>query len=796
MAAAGARNVAGELTAGADSHSLFAALLLDLKSPGLAVVEDAHWADEATLDMLRFVARRIEQTRSLLLVTLRDDEVGPDHPLRSVLGDLATTSAGRLRVSPLSLDGVRRLASEHPMDPDRLYAATAGNPFYVTEVLAAPGWTVPPSVRDAVHARIARLPGEVRAPLEAVSIDPGPVERAVLHALGVGDAAISHATQAAVLLDDGDRLRFRHELARLAVADGIDSGRRADLHRRMLDALVSAEVADAARLAHHASGSGDPEAELRWTMAAAAEAASAGAHREAAAHYSRAAQHAGLLEPAEAIGLFERQAEMMMVIDQPARAVEAWERALELRRRTDDPVGIAATEAQLARSLWNSGRGDEAYALIARVTEALEGKDEARVSMAFATRAYLAMLARRSDEAVTWARRALELRPGAGDLSAQALALNALGAARICGYADVGGVDDLLRSRDIGAEMGSRRYVAGAYTNLGSGLGEIRRYPEAERYLVAGIEYGTAHDLDSTRNYNLAWLSRVRFEQGRWTEALNHAEQALAAEGISPISPIVALTVQARVRARRGEPDGDPPLMEAWRLARQTGDLQRLWPAAAARAELAWLTAPPGDPPASELRADLEATLELAREKGLAWAIGELAFWHWKLGLGDPRPEGAAPAYALMLRGDAAAAAAAWKELGCRYEEAWALADTGQEAAMREGLATLIELGAAPLAERVRHALRAMGATRVPMARRRASATPSGLTRREHDVLMLLTEGLTDRQIAERLFLSPKTAGHHVSSILAKLGVRTRTEAATTAISMGLLDGEIGEPSR
>jgi DNA-binding CsgD family transcriptional regulator len=486
----------------------------------------------------------------------------------------------------------------------------------------------------------------------------------------------------------------------------------------------------------------------------------------------------------------------MMVVDQPARAVEAWERSLELRRRTDDHVGIAATEAQLARSLWNSGRADEAYALIARATQALEGQSGPPVAMAFATRAYLAMLARRSDEAVTWAGRALELQPGGGDAAALALALNARGAARICGYEDLGGIDDLLRSRDVGVEMGSRRYVAGAYTNLGSGLGEIRRYPEAERYLLEGIAYGTAHDLDSTRNYCLAWLSRVRFEQGRWVEALEHAEGALAKEGISPISPMVALTVQARVRVRRVEPEADRPLREAWRLARQTGDLQRLWPAAAARAEHAWLSAPPGEEPSSELQADLRATLDLAREKALAWAIGELAFWHWKLGLGDPQLEGAAPPWTLMLHGNGAAAAAAWKSLGCPYEEAWSLADTGQEAAMRQGLATLIELGAAPLAARVRHALRAMGATGVPSTRRRASATPSGLTRREHEVLMLLTEGLTDREIAERLFVSPKTAGHHVSSILGKLGVRTRTEAATTAISMGLLQAENGEPSR
>ena len=793
MASGGARRVSQALDEGASSHDLYGALLADLRTPSLAVIEDAHWADEATLDLLRFVGRRADQTRSLLLVTLRDDEVGTDHPLRNVLGDLATASATRRQVNPLSLDSVRQLAAHQPIDAERLHAASGGNPFYVTEVLAAPGWTVPPSVRDAVHARIARLPEPARAPLEAVSIDPGAVERKVLHALDIGDEAIAAATEPAVLVDDGDRLRFRHDLARLAVADALAVGRRMELHRRLLEALVDLGVTDVARLAHHAAGSGQPEAELRWTMAAAREAAMAGAHREAAAQYAKAARHADLLPRTDAIDLFERYGELLIMVDQPARAVDVWQRVVAMRKDTADRIGVSVAEAMYARALWTAGRGDEAYPLITRTTETLDRESDPRVALAFGTRAYLAMLARRSEEAVIWARRAIALKPSGEHDWVLPMALNALGSARIVGFEDIDGIDDLLRSQRHAVEIGSRRYVAAAYTNLGSGLGEIRRYAEAETYLQQGIDYATAADLDFTKNYCIAWLSRVRFEQGRWQDALELAARVLADEEISPISPMVALTVQARVATRRGSPDAERPLELAWRLAVQSGDLQRLWPTAAARAELVWLTRAP----AEDVVEDLRRVLELARDKRLAWAIGELAFWLGKLGPDEEGAGGAAEPFAAQIRGDHDEAAAAWRRLGCPYEEAWALADSGTEAAMRDGLTMLIRLGAEPLADRVRRSLRVLGATGVPTGRRRStSAAPSGLTVREQEVLALLAKGLTDRQIAERLFVSPKTAGHHVSAILAKLGVSRRTQAAATALSMGWIQPENGEPSR
>ena len=139
---------------------LLGAILDQLRTPPgtVLIVEDAHWADEASLDVLRYLGRRVYATPGMLVLTFRDDEASPGSPLRSVIGDLATApGCRRLHVPPLSAAAVAELADGIAVDAGRLHATTGGNPFFVTEVLAAPGWTVPPTIGDAVLARVARL---------------------------------------------------------------------------------------------------------------------------------------------------------------------------------------------------------------------------------------------------------------------------------------------------------------------------------------------------------------------------------------------------------------------------------------------------------------------------------------------------------------------------------------------------------------------------------------------------------------------------------------------------------------
>jgi DNA-binding CsgD family transcriptional regulator/tetratricopeptide (TPR) repeat protein len=796
MAAHGATATATRLLAGRPTYDVFDAFLEDLRTPTVAVMEDLHWADEATLDLLRFVGRRIGATRSLVLASLRDDEVDTDHPLRAVLGDLATSGLTRHRIEPLSIEGVRTLAAGHEVDPEALHRVTGGNPFYLTEVLAAPATEVPPTVRDAVLSRVARLAAPSRELLQLASIEPGGMSRARLRDLGVEDRAVDEAVRAGVVVDDGRVLRFRHELARLAVEEGLSRDRAGELHGRLLAALETDPTVDPARLAHHAWAIADRDAQLRWSYAAADAALRVSAYRQAVAHFAAAADHVDLLPPGEAAALLAGYAEALTAVDQPVRAVEAWERAVQRLEAAGDLVGLWMARAHLARALWTAGRSADGYALIDATTDALrdasEARDDGRVAEALAISAYLAMLARRCDDAVARAERAIDVAMATGRRTALPVAHNALGSARIVGFEDLSGLDDLRRSGAIAEELGERRSVEGSYSNAGSALGEIRRYAEAVESLEMALAYATAHDLDFARHYVLAWFARIRFEQGRWADADVLASQALGEGEVSPISPMVALVVRGRIRARRGLPEPRASLDEAWASARRTNDLQRTWPAITGLAEAAWLESWPADE-VGGIAVDTARVLEDARRLRLPWAIGELAFWLDRLGHGPVDGAGAAPPFAASLAGEHRTAAGLWAALGCPYEAAWAIADVGDEPSLREALDSLIALGADPLANRIRRRLRAIGAKGIPAGPRRSTTrSRSGLTAREAEVLELLARGLTDREIAEELIVSVRTASHHVSAILAKLGVRRRTEAVAMAKSGGSADAKGG----
>ena len=275
-----------------DRHRLFSAVLDVLAEPTLVVVEDLHWADDATLDLVRFLGRRIESSHSLLLVTYRDEQ--PPDGLRLLLGDLAgAPGTVRLPLAPLTREGVARLIGDQPLDPEHVRRLTGGNPFYVSEVVTAPGWTVPPTVADAVLTRMAPRSPAARDLLAVVAESPGGLEVDLVEALAPGSGpAVAECVDAGLLLDTGTRLTFRHEIARLAVRDGQPPARRRATSTALLDLLEARGSRDEARLAHHAQVSGDGPRILSYTAAAGAAASARGAHRAAAAQYAIAVEHA------------------------------------------------------------------------------------------------------------------------------------------------------------------------------------------------------------------------------------------------------------------------------------------------------------------------------------------------------------------------------------------------------------------------------------------------------------------------------------------------------------------------
>jgi DNA-binding CsgD family transcriptional regulator len=313
---------------------------------------------------------------------------------------------------------------------------------------------------------------------------------------------------------------------------------------------------------------------------------------------------------------------------------------------------------------------------------------------------------------------------------------------------------------------------------------ENRRHTDARLYTDEGIALCEDRGFDLTRLYLLAERARLELNEGRSAHAAETASLVLRMPRTSTTPRILALIVLGLVRARRGDPERWALLDEAWKLAEPTGELPRLGPVAAAKAEAAWLE---GDQAAVDKAT--QNPLELAVERKASWLIGELAVWRRRAGLDWTIPSTAevAKPYALELAGDPRAAAELWLELGCPYEAAIAVLDVEDDDLQRNALEQLQRMDARPAAAIVARRLRERGARGLPRGPRSPTArNPAQLTQREVEVVGLLAQGLRDAEIAERLFLSEKTVGHHVSAILRKLGVPNRGQARTEALRLGL----------
>lgn len=772
------------LAKGANPPEVAVAVARELRSapPTLLLLEDLHWADEATLDVFTLLVRRAETVPALVVGTYRDDALENAHPLRRVLGELATTAAvRRLKLAPLSLDAVGQLAAPHGVDGQELYEKTGGNPFFVVEVLAGESEEIPATVRDAVLARAMRLSPNARALAEAAAVVPQRAELWMLEALaGAAVEALDECVTAGMLVVEGDGVVFRHDIARLSLESSVGPARKARLHRQALAAISGRPGPDLdfARLAHHAEAAGDADAVVRFALPAAERASSMGAHREAAAHYKRVLKSGARLPLGQRAAALERRSRECYLTDQSDEAIAALEEALEYHRALGDTLGEGRSLTQLSNILWCPGRTGESRRAAREAVAVLEplpasselAKSYAALSASIgATDGWAA--------ATELGERALQLAEDLGDTE------TALEAKRIIArWLPDGGLEAMDQVLEEAQRVGlAEEEVGETYLWLSDKALDGRRYDVAADQLAKGLEYCSDHGLELFRLYLLSFRARLYLAQGNWAQAAETADMVLRIPRTSISPRITALTVLGLVRARRGDPGHRPLLDEAWDLARPTGEVGRLGPAAAARAEAAWLGCDPeGVASATEL------ALALASRCSPALA-DELAVWRHRAGLGAAKPEMPASPHGLQLAGAWDAARALWAEAGCPYEAALCLADADDEARLRLALEELLVLGARPAAAIVARRLRHRGAVSVPRGPRATTRQNQyGLTARELEVLALVNEGLQNGQIADRLVVSVRTVDHHVEAILRKLGAKTRADARLYATSPGI----------
>lgn len=762
--------------------ALFDAVLDELRAaqtPMLVVIEDAHWADDATLDLLKFLARRIDGTRALLVISYRDDEVAMTHPLRRVLGDLPTGTLTRLNLQRLSEQAVRALAQQAQRSAYGVFEATLGNPFFVTELLREAGVGVPGTVHDLVLSRFARLSASQQAVLRLTAVVPGRIEHWLLHAvLAPSGDDLEGCLGSGLLQIEGPYLRFRHELARVAIESSMQSPIAQAMHKRLLDTMEHSERAlPVARLAHHAALADDDAAVRRFAPAAAEEAAAKGSLREAARHWQAALRTVPVSgEDALRHSWLECQA-------QACRQLACLDDGLAARQQLDTAFMQAGDVRKRALNLSMTA---SLHAIKTYDTEARLANQRAidllkalplgpEMATVHGVEGLLRLLDREYDESLAWCRSSVEAARRFGDRERE---LNSLAtAATAMMFVDYeAGCAQGKTLLATAQEEGRHAVAAALLTSMGAAATELMQLASARRWLQQAIACAAEHELDGSLYYAQALLSLCELRLGLWKEASDRAILVVERPAVWPTSRVIALVTLGTLRVRRGDPGAQVLLGEALALAGSSDALQRFAPVSAMRAEAAWLA---GD--AAGCDAAVQAALASAQARRHSWFIGELGAWRWRAGVSQEVPGDCARPHALEMEGRWQEAAALWEQLGCPYEQAGALA-SGDAAAQQQALALYEQFGALASAEALRRRMRQAGVRGVARgARESTRAHPCGLTRAEMQVLALMREDLRNADIAARLHRSVRTVDHHVASVLAKLQVGTRHEAVRRA---------------
>ena len=776
-----------KLTGQANRAEIFSAFLNYLRSGSnlkVIVIEDIHWADEATLDLIKFLTRRITRSRVLLLLSYRDEETGHGNLLRSVFADLNHSEIRRLRLYPLSEDAVSILMKEAGVKDEKLYERTGGNPFYVSEILAYEKEGVPLSVKEAVVARTASLDEDAKCLLEIISVIPTKAEINFLRRLtGRVEECLDQCLSKGLLVIDKNLVSFRHELARQAILDSISEMKRIQIHRKVLNCLLeSGNIEEVlARIMHHAVQANEKDIIIKYAPRAAKQASALAAHSLAAEHYSSALKFADQLAPEELISLYEGKSFECYITGQIDESIAAGETAAELLQKYPDPEREGEIYRRMSRAFWYNCQDikgeeylDKAINILGKIPP---GKS---LAMAYSNKSQTFMIREANKEAIVWGHKALKLSDKLNDPEIAAHALNNIGSARIT-EGDAAGEADLKKSLEISLQHDYIEHAIRAYLNLG-GMALYRRdLTNAELYYSGGRDYSNEKDLYVFGLCLLGHYSKVKMHYGDWDKAVEFSELVLSKQNVPPGNRLLPITVLATIRARRNDPGADNLLAGTLDMAVSMGENEKIVYTTAARAEYFWLKNKLDD-----FTGELESVYKKLLSSNNPWAIGEIAYWRWKSGQLDVIPEHIAEPYLLHIRGDWKAAAAYWEKANCPYEQALALSEGNREA-MIEAVKIFDGLGASAASSLIKKEMRERGIKKIPKGPRETTRNnPAGLTGRQVDVLKLLTRGMSNSEIASSLYISPKTVDHHISAILAKLNLHSRTEAAAYARTSGL----------
>ncbi len=755
---------------------------LDLLSralrPTILVIEDTQWADEATFDAIKYLGRRIARTNGLLILTFRDGEVDYNHPLRRVIGDLPPENLVRMHLDPLSRQTVAAMVEGTGLDLEEILALTDGNPLFVTEVLASGVTAVPASIRDVVLARAAKLSPEARRVLDLVSVMPGEAERMLLdEMLHPAEGHLAECGRQGLLLIDADKVSFRHELTRRVIESSLSAVDGRQLNQQVLSALSGRE--DPSRFVHHAMRAGDVESLLQFAPEAARAAMALESHREALAHFRTVEPHLERFAEADRAAILDDWAREEFYLGN-TQSLDILDRAISLYRSRGDDLPLARALTFAIRVNEVNGRPLQAEACSTEAISILASYPPSTdLASAVSEQAWLRLM-RGDDEAggLELADQAIAIAEPLGDDLTVTRALMYKGSiGHSSGHrSSLSLVEDAYRRAVLGGHRFEEAYALVILAGLAADDRDVERAADLTQ---RARDTAARYEIRPLEVYAQAMYAEILVWKGNWAAAEDAATEVL---GEDPHAETIAWRMLGLIQARRGRSDARAMLDRMWALAEASGELQHVDPGASALAEHMWLSG--GDDPDQIMR--LRGVLDRSMRSGYVWPSGALAFWMWKLGLLETVPDRVSDFYRWIVEGEWQAAADFWETRGVPYEQGLALMH-GDDDARVQAVEIFETLGASAAANRVRKELVDRG-VRVPRGRARSTRDhAAGLTSRQAEVLELLAEGLTNTQIADRLFVSYRTVENHVAAVLMKLDVPTRGAAVESARAQGLL---------
>ena len=768
-----------------DRSSLFNHFLHELtgkKQTTVIVIEDVHWADEATLDFIKFLGRRISNLHCLLILTYRDDEIITHHPFRTVLGQLPHNSFTRLQLTPLSKSIVEAMSRDRGYDGENVYSISGGNPFYVNEILASYSVGVPDNIRDAVLSSFNRVDEPTKQVWEILSVFPDGFEIKYLQKMEPHYAdAIHNCLELKILVPKGGLISFKHELFRRTIENSLSPHVRLSLNKRILELFKESfeQNAEIERIVHHAKNANENEVVVQYAPQAAKRAALVGAHIEAARLYLTAIEYYQGKEKDTLLQFYEPYAYECYLTNQIKEAIIYTTKSLNIWKEKNSIEKTADCVRFLSRLWWLNGNRGKAEEYAKQAIALLADQPGSRTkAMVFSNMSQLALHADKHDECILWGERAIALAKELGDEEVLSHALNNVGGVKMrIRSTRQQGLDLAHQSLEIALKNSYPEHVARAYANLAGNTVKMKEYELAKTILADGINYCEESDLDTYPVYLLANKARLNLDTGNWNETFQIAENILKYENQPHIVRIEVLLVAATIKMRTGEADPLPLLLEAKEIAFQMMEPQRVIPLIIALLEYEWLTGT-----TQVTQNEITITISLIEHIDNIYESGEFAFWllkarKQKLEVKKEIYEG----YNLNCADDITKASNLWKRLGCSYQRALILFE-GNDDNKREALEIVHRLGAEAVYEKMRFEMRATGIKKIPRGIRRSTqSNPANLTTREIDILRLLRDGLHNKEIAAKLFISPKTVDHHVSSIFFKLEVTSRSNAVQEA---------------